>query len=276
MKGAILAGCRAYYGYPITPASEIAESAALYLPQVGGTFLQAESEVAAINIRRRRYRRSCDDGFFRSRHQLDAGGHLVYRRHRVAVRHRIAPEHYFAMVKGGGHGNYRNIVLAPASVQEMAEHTTLAFDLADRYRSPAVLLSDGFVGQMIEPLDLHYDPLTPEPKPWAVQGTAETRKNLVASIFLEPDDLDRHQRQMEAKYARIQQMESRHEGYEANDAELLVVGYGIVSRVLRTTLDQARREGSRVACSGLSPCGHFRPRSLGKRRRLPRRCWWWS
>jgi pyruvate/2-oxoacid:ferredoxin oxidoreductase alpha subunit len=136
----------------------------------------------------------------------------------------------------------------------MAELTMLAFDLADRYRNPAVVLSDGFVGQMIEPLDLEYQPVTAPPKPWAVQGTAETRKNLVTSIFLEPDELERHQRQMEAKYARVEELEARHEIYQADDAEVLVVGYGIVSRVLRSTVDEARREGLRV--------GLFRPITL--------------
>jgi 2-oxoisovalerate ferredoxin oxidoreductase alpha subunit len=269
MKGAILAGCRAYYGYPITPASEIAESAALYLPQVGGTFLQAESEVAAINMVYgaaaagvRVMTASSGPGISLMQEGISyiAGAELPC----VIVDvmrggpglGNIAPEQsdYFAMVKGGGHGNYRNIVLAPASVQEMAELTMLAFHLADRYRNPAVVLSDGFVGQMIEPLDLEDDSVTPPPKPWAVQGTAETRKNVVTSIFLEPDDLERHQRQMEAKYARVQELEARHELYEADDAEVLVVGYGIVSRVLRSTVDEARREGLRV--------GLFRPVTL--------------
>jgi len=269
MKGAILAGCRAYYGYPITPASEIAESAALYLPQVGGTFLQAESEVAAINMVYgaaatgvRVMTASSGPGISLMQEGISyiAGAELPC----VIVDvvrggpglGNIAPEQsdYFAMVKGGGHGNYRNIVLAPASVQEMAELTMLAFELADRYRNPAVVLADGFVGQMIEPLELDYHPMAPPPKPWAVQGTAETRKNLVTSIFLEPDDLEGHERDMEAKYARSQQEEARHECYEADDADVLVVGYGIVSRVLRSTVDEARREGLRV--------GLFRPITL--------------
>jgi 2-oxoisovalerate ferredoxin oxidoreductase alpha subunit len=269
MKGAILAGCRAYYGYPITPASEIAESAALYLPQVGGTFLQAESEVAAINMVYgaaaagvRVMTASSGPGISLMQEGISYIASAELPCVIVDVMRggpglgNIAPEQsdYFAMVKGGGHGNYRNIVLAPASVQEMAELTMLAFDLADRYRNPAVVLSDGFVGQMIEPLDLDYRPVTPPPKPWAVQGTVETRKNLVTSIFLEPDDLERHQRQMEAKYARVQQLETRHEVYEADDAEVVVVGYGIVSRVLRSTVDESRREGLRV--------GLFRPITL--------------
>jgi pyruvate/2-oxoacid:ferredoxin oxidoreductase alpha subunit len=158
------------------------------------------------------------------------------------------------MVKGGGHGNYRNLVLAPASVQEMADLTILAFDLADRYRNPAIVLTDGFVGQMMEPLDLEFREILAPEKPWAVKGTAETRKNMVSSIFLECDDLEEHQRRMEAKYIRAQQAETRWEEYRTEDAELIVVGYGIVSRVLRSAVDEARIHGLKV--------GLFRPISL--------------
>src|SRR5690349_10599597 len=228
MKGAILAGCRAYYGYPITPASEIAETAALYLPQVGGTFVQAESEVAAINMVYgaastgiRVMTASSGPGLSLMQEGISylAGAELPC----VIVDvmrggpglGNIAPEQsdYFAMVKGGGHGNYHNLVLAPASVQEMAELTLLAFDLADKYRNPAIVLTDGFVGQMMEKLDLEYRDLELPEKPWAVKGTPETRKNLVSSIFLEPDVLEEHQRQMEAKYTLAQQREARREEY---------------------------------------------------------------
>jgi 2-oxoisovalerate ferredoxin oxidoreductase alpha subunit len=168
----------------------------------------------------------------------------------------IAPEQsdYFATVKGGGHGNYRNLVLAPSSVQEMAELTMLAFELADKYRNPAIILTDGFVGQMMEPLDLEYGDTSIPEKPWAVKGTAETRKNLVSSIFLEPDELEEHQRQMQAKYRRAQQEEARHELYQAEGAEVLLVGYGIVSRVLRSAVEEARKQGQRM--------GLFRPITL--------------
>jgi 2-oxoisovalerate ferredoxin oxidoreductase alpha subunit len=266
VKGAILAGCRAYYGYPITPASEIAEAAALYLPQVGGTFLQAESEVAAINMVYgaaaagiRVMTASSGPGLSLMQEGMSylAGAELPC----VVVDvvragpglGNIAPEQsdYFAIVKGGGHGNYRNIVLAPASVQEMAELTALAFELADKYRNPAVVMADGFVGQMMEPLDLEYREIVTPAKPWAVKGTAETRKNLVTSIYLEPDELEEHQRRMEAKYKRCQELEARHELYETEDADVLLVGYGIVSRVLRSTVEEARREGLKV--------GLFRP-----------------
>lgn len=268
VKGALLAGCTAYYGYPITPASEIAEAAALYLPQVGGTFVQAESEVAAINMVYgaaaagvRVMTASSGPGMSLMQEGMSyiAGSELPC----VIVDvvrggpglGNIAPEQsdYFAMVKGGGHGNYRNIVLAPASVQEMADLTMLAFDLADKYRNPAVVLADGFIGQMMEPLDLEPKDVKIPDKAWAVKGTAETQKNLISSIFLEPDELETHQRNMEAKYKRAQQ-EARQELYQAEDAEVLLVGYGIVSRVLRSAVEEARSAGLRA--------GLFRPITL--------------
>jgi pyruvate/2-oxoacid:ferredoxin oxidoreductase alpha subunit len=268
VKGAVLAGCQAYYGYPITPASEIAEAAALNLPQAGRTFLQAESEVAAINMVYgaaaagiRVMTASSGPGLSLMQEGISylAGAELPC----VIVDvmrggpglGNIAPEQsdYFAMVKGGGHGNYRNLVLAPASVQEMAELTMLAFDLADKYRNPAVVLTDGFVGQMMEPLALEYREPAPPLKTWAVTGIPETRNNLVSSIYLECDDLEDHQRRMEAKYIRAQ-AEIRYELYRADDAELLLVGFGVVSRILRSTVDEARKQGLKV--------GLFRPITL--------------
>src|ERR1700757_5099742 len=269
VKGALLAGCQAYYGYPITPASEIAEAAAEYLPQVGGTFLQAESEVAAINMvygaasaGQRVMTASSGPGLSLMQEGISylAGSELPC----VIVDvvrggpglGNIAPEQsdYFAMVKGGGHGNYRNFVLAPASVQEMAELTMKAFELADKYRNPAIILADGFIGQMMEPLDLEYRDIAAPEKPWAVKGTAETRKNLISSIYLEPDDLEAHQRKLEAKYKRAQQTEPRWELYDTGDADILLVGYGITSRILRSAVEAARSQGQRV--------GLFRPITL--------------
>jgi len=268
VKGAILAGCRYYFGYPITPASEIAEAAALYLPQVGGTFLQAESEVAAINMvygaaaaGTRVMTASSGPGLSLMEEGMSylAGAELPC----VVVDvvrggpglGNIAPEQsdYFAVVKGGGHGNYRNLVLAPASVQEMADLTILAFELADRYRNPAVVMADGFIGQMMEPLELEYREIEAPAKPWAVKGTPETRANLISSIFLEPDELEAHQRELEAKYIRAQ-AEERYELYQADDAEILLVGYGIVSRVLRSTVEALRKDGLKA--------GLFRPITL--------------
>jgi 2-oxoisovalerate ferredoxin oxidoreductase alpha subunit len=269
IKGAILAGCRSYYGYPITPASEIAEAAALYFPQVGGTFLQAESEIAAINMvygaaaaGARVMTASSSPGVSLMQEGISycAGAELpcvivVIVRGGPGLGN-IAPEQsdYFAMVKGGGHGNYRNFVIAPASVQEMADLTILAFELADNYRNPAVILADGFIGQMMEPLDLTYREVKLPEKPWAVQGTPETRKNVVSSIFLEPDDLENHVRKLEAKYIRASRLEARHETFETADAEILLVGYGITSRVLRSAVEMGRRDGLKV--------GLFRPITL--------------
>jgi len=269
VKGALLAGCRAYYGYPITPASEVAEAAALYLPQVGGVFLQAESEIAAINMvygaasaGDRVMTASSGPGLSLMQEGLSylAGSELPC----VVVDvvrggpglGNIAPEQsdYFALVKGGGHGSYRNLVLAPSSVQEMADLTRLAFDLADRYRNPAVVLTDGFIGQMMEPLSIpEVEPAAPA-KPWAVQGTAASMKNLISSIYLEPDVLEAHVLKLDAKYREAEKAEARHETYRADDAEVLLVGYGIVSRVLRSVVDLARRDGIRA--------GLFRPITL--------------
>ncbi|MGO9084764.1 MAG: 3-methyl-2-oxobutanoate dehydrogenase subunit VorB [Candidatus Sulfotelmatobacter sp.] len=269
IKGAVLAGCRAYYGYPITPASEVAEAAALYLPEVGGTFIQAESETSSINMVYgaasagvRAMTASSGPGLSLMQEGISylAGSELPC----VIVDvmrggpglGNIAPEQsdYLAMVKGGGHGNYRNLVVAPASVQEMADFTVLAFELADRYRNPAIVLTDGFVGQMMEPLDLEYREIIAPPKPWAVRGTAGTRQNLISSIYLEPDDLEEHQRRMEAKYIRAQQLETRCEEYRTEDASLILVGFGIVSRVLRSAVDEARKRGIKA--------GLFRPITL--------------
>jgi len=269
VKGAVLAGCGAYYGYPITPASEIAEYASLLLPQVGATFLQAESEVSAINMVYgaagagiRVMTASSGPGLSLMQEGLSyiAGAELP-----VVVADimrggpglgNIAPEQgdYFAVTKGGGHGNYRNIVLAPASVQEMATLTMLAFDLADKYRNAVILLTDGFVGQMMEPLDLEMIEAKPPEKPWAVKGTKETRKSLITSIHLTPDELEAHVRKLEAKYKEIERNEVRWETYRAEDADVLLVGYGIVSRVLRTTVDLARQNGVKA--------GLFRPITL--------------
>ncbi len=269
VKGAVLAGCRAYYGYPITPASEIAEYAALFIPQVGGTFVQAESEVASINMvygasstGQRVMTASSGPGLSLMQEGISylCGSELPC----VIVDvvrggpglGNIAPEQsdYFAMVKGGGHGNYHNLVLAPASVQEMADLTMLAFDLADRYRNPVIVLTDGFIGQMIEPIELDVREVKPPDKPWAVKGTPETQPNCITSIYLEPDELEQHERRLEEKYKLAQLLEARYETYQADDAEILLVGYGIVSRVLRSAVDEARAQGLRA--------GLFRPITL--------------
>lgn len=259
--GAILGGCRAFYGYPITPASEIAETAAKYFPKVGGTFLQAESEVGAINMvygaastGQRVMTASSGPGLSLKQEGISysAGSELPL----VIIDvmrggpglGNIAPEQadYNQIVKGGGHGNYKVIVLAPNCAQEMCELTMLAFELADKYRNPAIVLTDGFIGQMMEPVTLP-EPVTELPeKLWVVDGTAKTVKNLISSIELEPEDLEKHNIKLQNKYRTIFENEVRFEEIYTEDAEVILMGYGIVSRVLESVVDEARSKGLSV------------------------------
>ena len=269
VKGAILAGCRAFFGYPITPASEIAEAAAQYLPLAGGVFIQAESEVSAINMvygaaaaGARVMTASSGPGISLMQEGLSylAGAELPCV---VADIMRagpglgnIAPEQgdYFQVVKGGGHGNYRCLVLAPSSVQEMADLTWLAFELADDYRNPVFVLADGYIGQMMEPVELPRQVARPRHRPFAVEGNAETRAHLVSSIYLEPDKMEAHIRRLQAKYHRAEKNEVRAERWRLDDAEIVLVGYGIVARILKAVVEQARARGVRA--------GLLRPISL--------------
>lgn len=261
LRGAVLAGCRAFYGYPITPATEIAEAAARLIPAVGGTFLQAESETAAINMLYgaastgiRCMTASSGPGISLMQEGLSylAGAELPCV---IADIIRggpglgnIAPEQsdYFQVVKGGGHGCYRTLVLAPDSVQEMCDLTVLAFDLADEYRNPAIVLADGYIGQMMEPVELPAHAAEPTPPWWAVRADAASRRNLITSIYLEPDALEEHVRKLAAKYQRAEQHAVRFELVQTDDADLILVGYGIVARILKSVVRLARAEGLRV------------------------------
>ena len=261
VKAAIMAGCRSFYGYPITPASEIAEAAARYFPATGGTFLQAESELAAINmvfgaasVGERTMTASSGPGLSLMQEAISylAGAELPC----VIVDvmrggpglGNISPEQsdYHQIVKGGGHGNYHTIVLAPNSAQEMCDLTFLAFELADHLRNPAVVLADGFIGQMMEPVEFPTKIVEPPDKPWAIRGDAETRPNLITSFFMNPEELEHHVRDLEAKYAVGTEHVAMCEKYHTADADFLVVGYGIVSRVLKTAVDHARNMGIKV------------------------------
>lgn len=258
VKGAVLAGCRAFYGYPITPANEIAEAAAVYIPQAGGVFLQAESEVAAINMVYggasagvRTMTASSGPGMSLMCEGISyiAGAELPcvianIMRGGPGLGN-IAPEQsdYFQAVKGGGHGCYHALVLAPASAQEMCDLTFLGFDLADKYRNPVIILADGCLGQMMEPVEFPTTPRAPRTPDWAVDGTAATRPNLISSIYLQPDDLEKHVRKLEAKYQRAHLEETRWENYRTDDAELVFVGYGIVARILKSVVEKLRIQG---------------------------------
>jgi len=261
VKSAILAGCRAFYGYPITPASEIAEAAALYMPQTGGVFLQAESEVAAINMLYgassagvRCMTASSGPGISLMQEGISymAGAELPCV---IADITRGGPglgniaseqSDYHQVVKGGGNGNYRTIVLAPYSVQEMADLTALAFGLADRYRNPVVILADGFVGQMMEPVEFAGKAILPELPFWAVDGTEDTRCNMITSLHMGTDDLEAHNRALEGKYHTAEQRETRAEHWYTEDADIVLIGYGIVGRILKAVTAEARNMGLKV------------------------------
>jgi len=268
-RSAILSGCRAFYGYPITPASEIAEAAALYMPQVGGIFLQAESEVAAINMLYgaasagvRCMTASSGPGISLMQEGISymAGAQLPCV---IADITRGGPglgniaaeqSDYHQVVKGGGNGNYRTLVLAPYSAQEMVDLTASAFDLADRYRNPVVILADGFIGQMMEPVQFPEKATLPTYPEWAVLGNAETRGNYITSLHMEPNALEAHNTALEAKYRMAELKEARADEWMTDDAEIVLVGYGIVGRILKAVTAEARAEGI--------PVGVLRPITL--------------
>lgn len=268
--GAMYAGCDCFFGYPITPASEILHEASRYFPKVGRKFVQAESEEAAINMvygaasaGHRVLAASSGPGMSLKQEGITyiAGAQLPC----VIVDicragpglGNIGPEQsdYNQACKGGGHGCYNNIVLAPASVQEMCDFTMKAFDLAFKYRNPVVVLADGVLGHMVEPLNFPEVAVQPEiDTTWAVAGRAETRGNLVTSIALDFDDMERHNLLLQEKYRRIKENEVAWDGYTLADAEVVLVSYGISSRIARSAVDAARKEGIRA--------GLFRPITL--------------
>jgi len=267
--GAAMAGCTAYYGYPITPASEIAESAAKLLPKLGRIFLQSESEVAAINMvygaagsGQRVMTGSSGPGISLKSEGISYCAGAALPCVIVDVMRggpglgNIGPEQsdYNQVVKGGGHGNYRNIVVAPSSCQEMCDFTMLAFELADKYRNPVFVLTDGVIGQMMESVTIP-EPVKelPDKSEWAVFGNP-LNKNLINSIYIDHDDLEEWNMVLHRKYQAVKENEVRFEEYMMDDAEIAVVGYGSVSRVLRTAVDTARAKGVKM--------GLFRPITL--------------
>jgi 2-oxoglutarate ferredoxin oxidoreductase subunit alpha len=273
-EAAIRAGCKLFFGYPITPQNEIPEYMAHRLPQVGGTFVQAESEVSASNMiygaagsGERVFTSSSSPGISLMQEGISyiAGSELPV----VIVNiMRAGPglggilpsqSDYFQATKGGGHGDYRCLVLAPWSVQEAADLVQDAFDLADYYRNPVLLLGDGLIGQMMEPVEFRADrtPCRPlAPKTWAATGCDGSRPtNIVNSLFLDPEVLERHNRKLAEKYRAMQRDEVRFaESGTDGDYDVLVVAYGTVARVCSTALDDLAADGVRAAL--------FRPISL--------------
>ena len=260
--GAMYAGCDCFFGYPITPASEILHEASKYFPMVGRNFVQAESEEASINMvygasgtGHRVMTASSGPGISLMQEGFTylAGAELpaviVDIMRAGPGLGNIGPEQgdYNQIVKGGGHGNYKNIVLAPNSVQEMCDLTMKAFELADKWRNPVVVLADGTLGQMAEPLVFPEEAVKPEiDESWAVRGNKETMGNLITSIFNDFNDLEDFNYELQEKYAKIDAEEVIVDEYQVDDADIILVSYGISSRIARSAVDKSREKGLKV------------------------------
>jgi 2-oxoglutarate/2-oxoacid ferredoxin oxidoreductase subunit alpha len=262
-RGAIEAGCRYYFGYPITPQSDIPEYMSRELPKIGGEFIQAESEIASINMLlgasacgARAMTSSSSPGISLKQEGISymAGSELpglivnISRSGPGLGGIDASQGDYFQAVKGGGHGGYHTLVLAPNSVQEMYDLTILAFDLSDRYRIPALLLGDSVVGQMKEALipRPYVRPDLPA-KDWAVTGKGgRERQQIVKSLFLGDGELEAHNWGLHRKYQTLKENETRWEDDGLDDARLIVTAFGSAARVARTAIRMAREEGMRV------------------------------
>ena len=261
-EAAIRAGCKMYFGYPITPQTELAAYMAKRMPKIGGVFLQAESEIAAINMvygaasaGKRVMTSSSSPGVSLKQEGIsyiagsDVPALIVNVQRGGPGLGGIQPSQsdYFQATKGGGHGDYHLIVLAPASVQEMADLTGLAFDLADKYRVPSMFLADGTMGQMMEPVILPEEKENTVVKDWALTGTGMKRKhNIVNSLYLNPDELEQVNFERFKRYETIEANEVRYESYLMDDADYCVVAFGIAARVAKNAITEARKEGIRV------------------------------
>jgi 2-oxoglutarate/2-oxoacid ferredoxin oxidoreductase subunit alpha len=270
-EAAIRAGCQCYFAYPITPQAELLEHMAREMPRLGRTFIQAESEIAAINMVYgasstgvRTMTSSSSPGISLKQEGISylAGSNLPA----VIVNivrggpglGDIAPAQsdYFQATKGGGHGDYHMIVLGPSTVPEAGELTMLAFDLADTYRTPVMLLADGMLGQMMEPV------LLPEPidvsrlpkKEWATTGAAGREPNIILSFDLDPEVLKQMNLRLQEKYREIEAKEVRFEEVETEDAQIIIAAYGTIARIAKSVVQMARAEGIRL--------GLFRPITL--------------
>ncbi|MCR5680890.1 MAG: 3-methyl-2-oxobutanoate dehydrogenase subunit VorB [Clostridiales bacterium] len=259
-EAAIAAGCVYFFGYPITPQTEVAEYMAKRLPKVGGLCLQAESEVAAINMLMgasaagtRAMTSSSSPGVSLKSEGISyiAGCDLpclvvnVQRGGPGLGGIQPSQQDYYQATRGVGHGDLRLIVLAPSSVQEMASLTAEAFDLADTYRMPAMLLADGALGQMMEPVDFSVFPKRELPeKTWATNGTkGERKKNIVNSLFIDPNELEDSIRARYERYAKVEADEVRYEEYMTDDADIILVAFGITARIAKSAIADMRKEG---------------------------------
>ncbi len=262
-EAAIMAGCRHYFGYPITPQTEVAAYMAKRMPLIGGTFLQAESEIAAINMvygaaaaGKRTMTSSSSPGIALKSEGISylAGSDLpaliinVQRGGPGLGGIQPSQSDYFQATKSAGHGDFHLVVLAPASVQEMVNLTFKGFDLADKYRMSVMLLSDGTMGQMMEPVSLDMGEIKEYDKSgWAACGTnCEREHNVVNSLFIQPDELERYNFERYERYAKIEAEEVMYDEYMMDDAEICIVAYGVAARVSQNAIDKARAQGIKV------------------------------
>ncbi|MCR5004268.1 MAG: 3-methyl-2-oxobutanoate dehydrogenase subunit VorB [Clostridiales bacterium] len=261
-EAAILAGCRHYFGYPITPQTEVAAYMSKKMPKIGGTFLQAESEIAAINMvygvastGKRAMTSSSSPGISLKTEGISylAGADLpalivnVQRGGPGLGGIQPSQSDYFLATRGPGHGDFHVLVFAPSSVQEMADLTSKAFELAEKYRMPAMLLADGTMGQMMEPVVLPEPVAEVSEKPWAVTGTkGEREHNIINSLYLKPAELEQTNLDRFARYKIIEENEPMWEEFMMEDAEVCVVSTGITARVSRNAIVEARKQGIKV------------------------------
>jgi 2-oxoglutarate ferredoxin oxidoreductase subunit alpha len=260
-EAAIRAGCQAYFGYPITPQTEALEHMAVRMPELGRTFVQAESEIAAINmlygaasVGVRAMTSSSGPGVSLMMEGISyiAGSEvpavLVDVMRGGPGLGNIAPAQsdYFQIVKGGGHGDYKLLTLAPASVQELIDHTVLAFDLAEAYRTLVVVLADGSLGQLMEGAELPPLREPPSRPDWALGDARGRKPRLISSIHLDPLEEEAFNRTLQAKYRQIEAHEVRSERYRLEDAEHAVVAFGTAARIAKSAIDAARERGLRV------------------------------
>ncbi|MCQ2448329.1 MAG: 3-methyl-2-oxobutanoate dehydrogenase subunit VorB [Oscillibacter sp.] len=270
-EAAIRAGCQCFFGYPITPQSEVPEYMSVHLPKAGGVFVQSESEVAAINMvygaagaGMRAMTSSSSPGISLKQEGITylAGAEVPC----VIVNcmrggpglGTIQPSQgdYYQATRGGGNGDYRTLVLAPSTVQETVDFMQEAFDIADQYRNPVMVVCDGLIGQMMEPIEWREMPKRDlPPKDWAAVGRrGRDHHNVINSLYIEPDDCDEHNVNLEKKYAEMTEKETRWEEVQCEDAEVVITAYGTPARIALTALETLRAEGLKV--------GLFRPITL--------------
>ncbi|NCB01859.1 MAG: 3-methyl-2-oxobutanoate dehydrogenase subunit VorB [Spirochaetia bacterium] len=256
--GALMGGCTHFFGYPITPASEIAQAASFYFTKAGRVFLQGESEVSVINMiygassaGKRVMSASSGPGIALMSEGFSylAGARLpnvVIDMQRAGPGlGNIWPEQsdYNMVVKGGGHGNYKNIVLAPASAQEMYDFTKIAFSYADTYRMSVIILGDGYIGQVMEKVEIDGEVEHTKRKDWAVYGDKESRENLISSIYMSPALMSQHNQLLQDVYKKVEQEIVDFEEVNTEDAQVIFITYGIVSRICHSAVQKLRALG---------------------------------